>query len=418
MTNIVVSQQDKFIKYASDDNNFVLFNGYLAGNQIVVPVNSNIPKDSFILIPKDLLPSYSYFTANSDYADGGIWDIVQKRGELKDYSYAFSNWEVDSVIIPKYPLRDIANCMYALKDCSLTDGRTLVFHITNENPSMMYVCSNCGKMVYAPKFVFYNAPIVRNYMSMYAGCLKMKEASVYWGDGSTDPIAERTSCQNMFFKCDMLEEVQFTGKGSPLHLDLSYSNVLKYSTLLSLADSLMNIDVTEAASKNSVHEIVISSDTWVMLTGKGATGVDDYDIMGIEDFSESTEQPSMYSSTEIIPYMDSMEYMTNITFELEIMPRLEQSTNQNFYVKLYRNFEEGAFYSTTPNSLVQVVSFSMMTKNGTVWEKFFDKGDLSTGIRLSLINFTCPCDIKIRNLRYTYCDNTKLFTSKGWNITY
>lgn len=421
MNKVIITETDNFIKYSTSNPDFAVSNGYLTGDEIVVPISSNLPKESFALIPKYLVPSEEYFAENSEYADGGLWDSVQNYGNQKDYSYACANWGASKMIIPKYPLTDIDKCMYALKDCSgLEDGRNLVFHITNENPNMLYVCANCGNMVYAPRFVFYNAPIIKNYMSMYAGCLNLKEVYVHWGDGSTDPIAERTSCQNMFFKCARLEDMYFTGVGSPMYLDLSYSKYIKYSALLSLGKSLAVIDSTEAARKNSVHEITLSATTAAMLRGEIAVTEDDITVENIEDYSESTEIPDMGMSRQIIPYLDSMEYMTNISFEIEIIPEVEQSTDQNFCVQLYRNFNEGVFFTTTPNTLIQRVSISMMSEgflgDKTIWWKRFEDYEIASGIRACLVNFTAPCTIKIHNLRYTYCRNDGVITSKGWNI--
>lgn len=421
MNNVIITETDKFIKYSTSNPDFVVSNGYLIGDEIVVPTTLNLPKESFALIPTYLIPSDEYFAENSEYAENGMWDSVQNYGNLKDYSYAFANWGACKVIIPKYPLTDIDKCMYALKDCTgLEDGRNLVFHITNENPNMLYVCANCNKMVYAPRFVFYNAPIIRNYMSMYAGCLNLKEVYVHWGYGGTDPIAERNSCQNMFFKCARLEDIHFTGVGSPIHLDLSYSKYIKYSTLLNLAETLANIDTTVASEKNSVHEIMLNPATAAMLRGEIEVTAEDIVTENIEDHSESTEIPDMGMSTQIIPYLDSMEHMTNISFDIEIIPEVEQSTDQNFYVQLYRNFDEGAFFTTTPNTLNQTVSFSMMSEgflgDDNVWIGLFRKEDILSGIRACLINFTSPCTIKIHNLRYTYHRNDSEITDKGWTI--
>lgn len=421
MNKVVITETEKFIKYTTDSSEYVVTNGYLTGNEIVVPLTANIPKESFALIPVYLVPSEEYFIENSEYADGGLWDSVQNYGNQKDYSYAFANWGACKMIIPKYPLTDIDKCMYALKDCSgLEDGRNLVFHITNENPNMLYVCANCGNMVYAPRFVFYNAPIIKNYMSMYAGCLNLKEVYVHWGDGSTDPIAERTSCQNMFFKCARLEDIYFTGVGSPMYLDLSYSKVLNYSTLLNLAETLAEIDSTEATKKNSVHEITLSPTTAALLRGEIARTTEDIITENIEDYSESTEIPDMGMSTQIIPYLDAMEYIVNLTFDLEIIPSAEQSTDQNFYVQLYRNFNEGAFFTTTPNALTQTVSISMMSEGflgmDTIWLQKFEKEEIANGICACLVNFTAPCTIKVSNIEYTYHRNDGKITDKGWTI--
>lgn len=187
-----------------------------------------------------------------------FWQDFQNKGARTDYSYAFANWNA-TTINPIYGMNNVDKCMYALMNCSeLLDGRTLTFNITSSNPNMMYVCANCSKMVHGPQFIF-TAPVIRTYTSMYASCVALKSATVYWGDGSADPIATRNSCQNMFFKCKSLESIDFGAEktGSPIYLDLSYSSAITADTMLSLARSLK--DVSSATSGN--YDITISTQT-------------------------------------------------------------------------------------------------------------------------------------------------------------
>ena len=206
-----------------------------------------------------------------------FWADFQNSGNRTDYSYAFANWNNTS-IIPLYGLNNVDKCMYALMNCkNLIDGRYITFNITNSNPNMMYVCANCSSMTHAPYFVFNNAPVIKTYTSMYASCSSLQSATVYWGNGTADPITTRNSCQNMFFKCTSIQEIDFgnSNTGSPIYLDLSACEKLNQKSVISLANSLMNV----SAAASGVYTIKlsdvtysgISSDTLSMFEAKGWT---------------------------------------------------------------------------------------------------------------------------------------------------
>lgn len=408
MNKVIVTETDKFIKYSTSNPDFVVSNGYLTGEEIIVPLTANIPKESFALIPVDLVPTSAYFATNSEYAEGGIWDSVQNYGDQDDYSYAFANWSASKRIIPKYVIKDVDKCMYALKDCKgLVDARNLVFHIKNDDPNMIYVCANCINMVYAPRFVFYNAPIVRNYMSMYAGCLNLSKVAIYWGDGSTDPIAERTACQNTFFKCHRLQEIEFQGTGSPIHLDLSYCKELKYSSLLSLGESLATLNMDEVVSKNSEHKVTIDPTVCAVFRGELHTGEEDITVENVPCNAENTEIPDYSTGTQIIPYLDSMERIKELIFDLEIIPQSPQSDSQNFYVNIEKKFGDENAVITTPNALSQRVTMSMTGCS---------KEELAEGIKLNLVNFNADCSVKVTNIHYLYENGEHTITDKGWSL--
>ena len=194
-----------------------------------------------------------------------FWADFQDSGKREDYSYAFANWNAES-IVPIYGLNKVDKCMYALMNCrSLKDARSITFNITNENPNMMYVCVNCNSMTNAPQFVFAAGPtIVRTYTSLYASCYKLQTATVYWGDGTADPIGDRNSCQNMFFRCYELRDIDFGNEntGSPIYLDLSYTEVLSLQSIESLYRSLQDVSKAESG----VYEITLSNVTLDGLT--------------------------------------------------------------------------------------------------------------------------------------------------------
>lgn len=215
--------------------------------------------------------------SNSTMNEPQFWADFQHNGLRTDYSYAFANWNAAS-IVPIYGLNNIDKCMYALMNCTeLLDARSITFNITNTNPNMMYVCVNCNKMTNAPQFVYAATPIVRTYTSMYASCYELKTATVYWGDGTADPIGERISCQNMFFRCYALENIDFGNEntGSPIYLDLSYTEVLTQESVMSLANSLQDVSAAEAGVyKITLSEVTIaamSDETRAIFENKGWT---------------------------------------------------------------------------------------------------------------------------------------------------
>lgn len=236
-----------------------------------------------------------------------FWAEFQHNGSRTDYSYAFANWNSES-IAPIYGLNNVDKCMYALMNCrELKDGRSITFNITNDNPNMMYVCVNCVNMTNAPQFVFAAAPLVRTYTSMYASCYKLKTATVYWGNGTADPIGDRCHCQNMFFRCYDLETIDFGNEktGSPQYLDLSYASKLSNDSVLSLAKSLF--DVSSATSGS--YEITLATaiknnlpaDTLKIFSDKGWS----VKYITQKDLSGNIAETNYYDNTAFKSEMES-----------------------------------------------------------------------------------------------------------------
>ena len=192
-----------------------------------------------------------------------FWDCIQQNGERTDYSYAFCNTDYEE-INPKYPIT-ADKVMYMFMGCSkLKDASNIVIDITADKPNMMYVCANCNSMTKAPIFNFLNAPIIKTYTSMYTGCYSLSSVSVYWGDGSADAVTQRNACQNMFFKCWELTDVDFGAAetGSPTGLDLSYAKELTVASVQSLLSSLKTIPSGSAGK----YEITLAAETAGKLT--------------------------------------------------------------------------------------------------------------------------------------------------------
>lgn len=188
----------------------------------------------------------------------GFWDSIQQKGKRTDYSYAFCNTDYE-VLKPIYPI-NAEKAMYMFMGCTkLIDASNILINVTAKNPNMMYVFASCNNLEKAPIFNFADVPIVKTYVSMYAGCYSLKSASVYWGDGSQDPVTQRNACQNMFFKCRSLKSVDFGNEetGSPTGLDLSYAAELDSASVTSLLNSLKTIP----SGSSGKYEITLADKT-------------------------------------------------------------------------------------------------------------------------------------------------------------
>ena len=190
-----------------------------------------------------------------------FWKSIQNDGKREDYSYAFAritgtNFE------PLYPFDNVSNVQYMFLQASeIVDLSDVVINVTNQNPNLMYMFCNCYKLRQPPRLTF-TAPVVKVYTSMFANCLSLEECEIYLGDGTQDPIKVRNSMQNTFFKCENLKHITFSGKGSPLYLDLSSCQLLTQDSLMSLKNALM--DVSGAVS--GVYTIKLSTDSYNLLT--------------------------------------------------------------------------------------------------------------------------------------------------------
>lgn len=218
-------------------------------------------------LPSDwVLLDLSKFDIPDNINDGlqpEYWDSLQQNGNRQDYTYAFCNTS-HKTLCPLYPIKT-DNAMYMFMGCnSLENANSILVHLTSDKPNMMYACANCNNMTNAPIFNYRNVSIVKTYMSMYAACYKLQRAFVYWGDGTADPVTQRNACNNMFFKCWELKNIDFgdAATGSPLNLDLSYAKELTVESVQSLLNSLNVIPVGSAGK----YEITLATETVDNLT--------------------------------------------------------------------------------------------------------------------------------------------------------
>ena len=249
------------IKYEAPEG-YVYYNGGHFLARVVFAVEGNGLK--WVLLSREQAEKIDLDV--DDGLDYSYWDNQQQYGEREDYSYAFCNSSY-TVLAPRHII-NANKVMYMFMGCvKLADAGNILIHITSPKPNMMYVCANCISMKRPPIFNFINVPIVKTYTSMYAGCVELEEVSVYWGDGTADPITERSSCQNMFYRCNGLINTDFGEEetGSPIYLDLSWSKNLTVESMRNLLKSLKTIDKAQAESERSVHEVTISPNTYSLL---------------------------------------------------------------------------------------------------------------------------------------------------------
>lgn len=268
-------------KYEAPEN-YIYYNG---ADKAKILFAEEIPKE-YVLVDTT---KYNISDTVTDGLSEEFWNNIQQYGERVDYSYAFCN-SAYTALSPLYPIK-ATNAMYMFMNCSvLSDAGNILINITSEKPNMMYVCANCGSMTTAPIFNFINAPIVKTYTSMYASCYNVNNVKVYWGDGSEDAVTQRNACQNMFFKCWNLKDIDFGAEetGSPTKLDLSYSEDLTMASVQSLLSSLKTIPTGSAGT----YEITLSSKTVENLTDDILTG---FSNKGWTIKQETRERPSVES---------------------------------------------------------------------------------------------------------------------------
>lgn len=240
------------------------------------------------------IPEEEYTTFACDFCDkvedskitAEFWRGFQQEGKRKDYSYAFANWDAKE-IKPYYPLYGIKDTIYMFMSCiNLEDASNVVVRISGDSPSLMYGCANCMQMQHGPEFIFLDAPIVKTYTSLYANCQQLQDAKIYWGDGSVDPVAHRNACQNLFFRCGELVDVDFGDEntGSPFKLDLSYCTKLSAASYRSLVESLQTIP----ANSEGDYSITISP--------RGLEIIEQYDTQQVSADSEFVTTFSMLST--------------------------------------------------------------------------------------------------------------------------
>lgn len=236
--------------------NYVFYNGVTMTNAIYC--NGDVPTN-WMLVKVD---KQTIDTIEDDGQTIEWWNDIQQNGERFDYSYAFCNSGYPC-LSPPHPIK-ATNVMYMFMGCNfLENASNILVHITSENPNMMYVCANCSSMKKAPLFHFLKVPIVKTYTSMYASCFSLESARVYWGDGTADPVTQRNACQNMFFKCWNLKDIDFGEEetGSPTKLDLSYCKELSMDSVRSLMLSLQWIPEGSAGT----YEITLATETFEKL---------------------------------------------------------------------------------------------------------------------------------------------------------
>ncbi len=254
----------------------VLTNGYAYSKEIYLGVNDSAENWTEITEAEYNEIKYQFeVIANAENGDiSQLAQMLDKAEEqLKkaydgrtDFSYAFANTGYTVL-----PIRNIAatSIIYMLMNCQkLTTCEDVTITVNSDNPSALYVCANCSNMTVAPTFAFKNSEgdtlvqAVKTWTSAFLNCSAMTSCAVYLGDGTQDPVTTRNMFQNSFKNCFNIQQLAFTGHGSPMYLDLSDCKKLTRESMLSLKNALM--DVSEAES--GVYEIKMAEATYNLYT--------------------------------------------------------------------------------------------------------------------------------------------------------
>lgn len=187
---------------------------------------------------------------------------IQNNGARTDYSYAFAKWS-GTEIKPLYDIK-AERLMYTFMDCvNVTDLSGTSITLSGEYPNMMYAFANCLLLAKLPGIsADETVKAVRVMTSCFANCTKLKEAAVCFGSGDIDPVEIRCNMQNAFYKCESVESITFSGKGSPLLLDLSPCAKLEKQSLVSLKNALLDVSAAQAGN----YDIKLAKETMDLLS--------------------------------------------------------------------------------------------------------------------------------------------------------
>lgn len=203
-----------------------------------------------------------------------FWNSFFREGRT-DFSYAFVNRGDTSIVPPKVINASIAS--YMLMNCTgLIDGSTIRLNITNKKPNVLSLCMGCVKLTKPPDISFSEeAHVVRSYVCAFTNCVQLREAVIWLGDGTQSASGERNDMANCFLNCSELQNLTFTGQGSPKNLDLSSCSKLTYDSYVSLSTAVMDVSgETSGAYSITVAtgaDVVMGEDVMTAFADKGWT---------------------------------------------------------------------------------------------------------------------------------------------------
>ena len=146
---------------------------------------------------------------------------------------------------------------------NLLDASGITVNITADKPTCVSICMGCALMAKPPQIRFTgNTHVVRSYVCAFTNCIHLKSAVIWLGDGTQSASGERTDFANCFMNCNEIQNVAFTGKGSPKNLDLSSCKKLTLESLKTLEAALMDVSEETAGT----YEITISSETAALMS--------------------------------------------------------------------------------------------------------------------------------------------------------
>lgn len=265
-----------------------------SGGMLLTNGEIYFPSDTAIDVPAafDISKIYEIFPANlpSNVIPDGMgqefWDGFFKTGRT-DFSYGFVNSGA-SYIVPPMPI-NAKSISYMLMNCTnLIDASGITINLTADNPNCLSVCMGCALMEKPPviNFTGENAHVVRSYVCAFTNCMHLKSAVIWLGDGTQSASGERTDFANCFMNCDELQNLAFTGKGSPKNLDLSSCKKLTIESIQSLLAAIMDVSEETAGT----YEITISSATAALMPEELTTAFADKGwTLNVTETEETTE---------------------------------------------------------------------------------------------------------------------------------
>ena len=161
-----------------------------------------------------------------------FWNGIQNSGNRSDYSYAFTNWQLEQ-ILPKYPLRSV-NLYYTFANCFQVKQITKDILPVGDAFDMSY---GAFHQCYALEEIGFDLPIrttnVNGMNVMFNECHNLKTI----GKITLDDTAYAFS--NTFTRCYALENVTFGGTiaGS---LSFVHSGKLSPDSVASILAALQN----------------------------------------------------------------------------------------------------------------------------------------------------------------------------------
>lgn len=187
-----------------------------------------------------------------------IWEVVQQKGNRKDYSYAFAYWATD-YIRPKYKVvpTDVASgnqpfCKSKIKkvEKEYFDFSQKPYGTASTN-GWYYTFSTCPNL---EEIEDIGMQAMINYTYCFAWCGKLHTIAILRSNADT-------SWSYAFESCSSLQNITIEGKIGKKGFNVKWSKKLTKESLLSILKAL-SLDITETTTItfSTVHQSIIETD--------------------------------------------------------------------------------------------------------------------------------------------------------------